>query len=221
MSNGYGRAGLKSSDTTRNGSTGRIAVPAILIGVGLGAMLEGVVFHQLLQWHHLMSDAGDARIGLAPFPDSGLVSQIWWDGIFHVGALIILVLGLAHAASGRRARTQAMRSRTFWGWVIVGGGVFMIIEGILSHHVLAIHHVRPGADEILWDLGWLLIGGMVVVVGWLLAASGGNRSRDDIAGTHMDRRTGRERRVTATIREPLADERRSGADRRAQVGVSR
>ena len=30
----------------------------ILLGVGIGGFFDGVVFHQVLQWHHLVTSAG-------------------------------------------------------------------------------------------------------------------------------------------------------------------
>jgi uncharacterized membrane protein len=30
-------------------------LPALLLGLGLGGLFDGVVLHQLLQWHHMLS----------------------------------------------------------------------------------------------------------------------------------------------------------------------
>ena len=30
----------------------------ILLGMGLGGFFDGIVFHQLLQWHHMVTSAG-------------------------------------------------------------------------------------------------------------------------------------------------------------------
>ncbi len=31
-------------------------VPGLLMGLGLGGLLDAVVLHQILQWHHMLSD---------------------------------------------------------------------------------------------------------------------------------------------------------------------
>jgi uncharacterized membrane protein len=35
-----------------------IRLPATILGVGLGGFVDGIVLHQVLQWHHLLSDGG-------------------------------------------------------------------------------------------------------------------------------------------------------------------
>ena len=33
--------------------------PAIVLGIGLGGFLDGIVLHQILQWHHMLTSTGD------------------------------------------------------------------------------------------------------------------------------------------------------------------
>ena len=40
------------------GVTGPSA-PGILLGIGLGGFVDGIVLHQILQWHHMLSSEGD------------------------------------------------------------------------------------------------------------------------------------------------------------------
>jgi hypothetical protein len=37
----------------------RPRAPGILLGIGLGGFVDGIVLHQILQWHHLLSSEGD------------------------------------------------------------------------------------------------------------------------------------------------------------------
>ena len=60
----------------------------IVTGLGVGALLDGFILHQVLQWHHLWS---------AKTPDttvSGLEENTLADGIFHIAFLAILLLGV-------------------------------------------------------------------------------------------------------------------------------
>jgi uncharacterized membrane protein len=40
-------------------STGPIVIAGVALGVGLGGFFGGIVFHQLLQWHHMLTGHGD------------------------------------------------------------------------------------------------------------------------------------------------------------------
>jgi uncharacterized membrane protein len=93
-----------------------------------------------------------------------------WDGFFHVASYVFVVLGIAMIWT--RARDGLVWSwRGLVGWSAVGWGAFNLVEGIIDHHVLGIHHVRPGPDQLAYDLGFLVFGALLVAVGWLLARS--------------------------------------------------
>ena len=34
-------------------------LPGLLLGLGLGGFLDGILMHQVLQWHHLLTDTGE------------------------------------------------------------------------------------------------------------------------------------------------------------------
>ena len=55
--------------------------------------------------------------------------------------------------------------------MLIGWGMFNLVEGIVDHHLLEIHHVRPGPHQLAYDLGFLALGGLLLLVGWLLARS--------------------------------------------------
>ena len=54
----------------------KVLGPGLLLGVGLGAFVDGIVLHQLLRWHHLLSSR----------PDVSLSANLIADGVFHAGA---------------------------------------------------------------------------------------------------------------------------------------
>lgn len=139
-----------------------VRLPGLLLGVGLGGLFDGIVLHQILQWHHMLSSEGS-------YPATtleGLELNTLWDGLFHAATYAILIVGLILLARGARAATSS--SRRLVGWTLVGWGLFNLAEGIVDHHVLRIHHVRAGPDELAWDLGFLAVGAVLVVVGQLL-----------------------------------------------------
>ena len=53
------------------------------MGAGLGGFLDGIVLHQILQWHHLLTDEGDFPMDTV----QGLKDNTVADGFFHVATL--------------------------------------------------------------------------------------------------------------------------------------
>jgi uncharacterized membrane protein len=146
--------------------------PGILLGVGLGGFVDGIALHQLLQWHHLLSSTDTDNIGLPYYPTdtvAGLRINTVWDGAFHVVTWLSVLAGLAWLYYRVTAtRRQVWTSRALWGWVLVGWGLFNLVEGLVDHHLLGIHHVRAGPHQMLWDLGFLVVGAILVAAGWLI-----------------------------------------------------
>ena len=154
---------------TSNGSrpTMRVVLPALLLGIGLGGLVDGIVLHQILQWHHMLTSQGS-------YPATtleGLEMNTLWDGLFHAATYTILITGMILLWARARASSLEKSSRLLAGWILIGWGMFNLVEGIVDHHILQIHHVRSGPDELAWDLGFLAFGASLVLVGRLLVHS--------------------------------------------------
>ncbi|MFN8074336.1 MAG: DUF2243 domain-containing protein [Kineosporiaceae bacterium] len=162
-----------------------LRAPGVVLGVGLGAFVDGIVLHQLLGWHHMVSNAGHDRLGLHPRPVTtvgGLEANTVADGAFHVGAWVLTVVGVVLLARRRAALAATARpGRVLAGWALVGWGAFDLVEGLVDHQLLAVHHMRQGLSEaatLAWDLGFLAFGAVLVAAGLLLARSAGPTRRD-------------------------------------------
>ncbi|WP_454042316.1 DUF2243 domain-containing protein [Cellulosimicrobium sp. Marseille-Q8652] len=153
-----------------------IALPGIVLGVGLGGFVDGILLHQILQWHHMLSSAGTANIDVGSYPPTtvhGLQMNTLWDGLFHTVTWVAVLVGLGLLYSRvTEARGRVWASRTLWGWVLVGWGLFNLVEGVIDHHVLAIHHVVSGRYQTLADVAFLVLGALLVLGGWLLQRTG-------------------------------------------------
>ena len=58
-------------------------VPAgILFGLGLGGFFDGIILHQVLQWHHMLTSAG-----YPPGSVHDLEINMRWDGLFHTNGI--------------------------------------------------------------------------------------------------------------------------------------
>ncbi|MEU2060580.1 DUF2243 domain-containing protein [Streptomyces sp. NPDC013455] len=159
-------------DTRAETAPASLQLPGILLGVGLGGFLDGILLHQLLQWHHMLTSTDHDRIGVKyydPHSVSGLRMNTVWDGVFHTVCWLAVLAGLAvlyaRVTTGRR---RVWASRVLWGWILAGWGLFNLVEGVLDHHVLGIHHVHGGPQQLWWDLGFLLLGALLVAGGLLL-----------------------------------------------------
>ena len=145
----------------------RPRAPGILLGIGLGGFVDGILLHQILQWHHMLTSEGS-------YPKTtvaGLETNTLWDGLFHAATWVTVALGIYILWRRTTDWRWAISGRAFVGWLLVGWGLFNLVEGVVDHHILTIHHVREGANvnETAWDLGFLVIGALLVVGGWLLA----------------------------------------------------
>ena len=161
-----------TAHATRPESATSIRLPATILGVGLGGFVDGIVLHQVLQWHHMLSSTGSDRIGVREYPVDtvpGLQMNTLWDGLFHVVTWVAVLTGLALLYSRvTSSRGRLWRSPMLWGWALIGWGLFNLVEGVVDHHLLGIHHVRGGPNQLWWDLGVLALGVVLIAVGWTI-----------------------------------------------------
>lgn len=139
----------------------------VLLGAGLGGFVDGIVFHQILQLHNLLS---------AVVPPDNLVNakiNMFWDGVFHAGVWLMTVAGLTLLwRCGNRADVP-WSGATFTGSLVAGWGLFNLIEGVIDHQILGIHHVYEYADNKLpYDLAFSASGIVFLVGGGLLIRRG-------------------------------------------------
>jgi len=140
--------------------------PAFVLGLGLGGFIDGIVLHQILQWHHMLTgDNGDEPMDTV----AGLESNTLVDGLFHMATWILVAVATFLLVSAWQRRELAPPWRTHVGLLLAGWGVFNLVEGLIDHQLLGIHHVRDDLGAPLgWDLGFLAFGALLVVAGALL-----------------------------------------------------
>ena len=142
---------------------------AILIGIGLAGLIDIIIFHAILQWHHTSSHV------IIPNTIEALQMNLLHDGLFLSFSLIITIAGvilLWHASSSNNKNSLLSDKRSFIGLALVGFGGFNTIEGIINHLVLEMHHVIEVANPLVFDLAFLVVGGLAfLAAGGLLLRS--------------------------------------------------
>ncbi|HEY6556734.1 MAG TPA: DUF2243 domain-containing protein [Polyangiaceae bacterium] len=145
---------------------GAIISAGILLGAGLGGFFDGILLHQILQWHSMLSSV---------HPPTDLVSMKYnmlWDGVFHAFTWTATVLGLTRLWRAGQRSDVPWSTHTFVGSLLLGWGLFNFVEGLIDHQILGLHHVHPGEGQLAWDLGFLASGLLFLGAGWLLVRAG-------------------------------------------------
>ena len=147
--------------TDRRTGLGKPAVAAFLLGIGLGGFFDGIVLHQVLQWHHLVSayePAGDV---------AGLETNTFWDGVFHLATWLVVVVAVVWIAR-RGDLVRALGGRALAGLLLAGWGVFNLTDQAVFHLALRAHHIRMVEDYQVYDWSFAAFGALLVLVGWRL-----------------------------------------------------
>jgi uncharacterized membrane protein len=111
-------------------------------------------------------------------PPTDLVAMKYnmvWDGLFHAFTWTATVVGLALVWRGRRVPEALQPGRMLAGALALGWGLFNVVEGLIDHQLLGLHHVHPGAGQTMWDAGFLVFGAALAALGWGLMVAGRRR----------------------------------------------
>jgi uncharacterized membrane protein len=145
-----------------------LARAGVVLGIGLGGFFAGIVLHRILQWHHMLTGHPDLAVA------DDLPLNTLADGLFHAVTYLFTVAGVVLVLRAWRRPGVPPSGRALLGGVVAGWGVVDLVEGAVDHHLLGVHHVRPGGPggTLLWDVGFLVWRAAMLVVGYLLARSG-------------------------------------------------
>ena len=138
-------------------SDGRFSWAGFLLGFSLGGFFDGILLHQILQWHHLLSAVNGADIRF----------QVAADGYFHALMYVIAAVGL-WLLWRERERGRVLP------WLLIGFGAWHMVDALLSHWITGIHRIRMDSDNpLFWDVLWLVVFGLVpLALGWMMRRGG-------------------------------------------------
>lgn len=144
-----------------------LSTAALVLGIGLGGFADGIVLHQILQWHEMLS----AKI--PPVTLQAKSVNMFWDGIFHFFCLLVTLTGIVLLWRVGLRKDANRSGRLLAGGLMGGWGVFNIVEGIMDHQVLKLHNVREISENIpAWNFGFLGFSVLLAGVGFALIQKG-------------------------------------------------
>ncbi len=151
---------------TSSSSSSTPVAAGVLLGLGLGGFFDGIVLHQVLQWHHMFSNTG-------PPPDTldRLQFNVLADGVFHAATYVFTLAGIVLLWRAARRDHAPWPARLLPASGLVGFGSFNLVEGLVDHHWLGLHHVNetaPADQWLWWDLGFLAWGLLMLLGGALM-----------------------------------------------------
>lgn len=151
----------------------RVIQAGTVLGFGLGGFVDGIVLHQIMQWHNMGSAV------LPPTTMAAMSQNMVWDGLFHLATWFVTFAGVWML--WQQGPRGAPTARVFSGQLLLGWGAFNLIEGVVDHHLLGIHHVRDLPFHIpAYDWAFLAIAGIGFgMVGGLLARPDGYGDASD------------------------------------------
>lgn len=134
-----------------------LLVGGALFGIGLAAVLDVLVFHQILQTHHLLSN------WYTPYTPEGLQQNIYYDGLFALAMLGVTLSGAALVWWAANRSSHRLSTLQLAGSVFFGMGLFNTVDGIVSHYILDIHDAVH--NTAVWNPHWILVSVVLVVLG--------------------------------------------------------
>ncbi|HVL47118.1 MAG TPA: DUF2243 domain-containing protein [Candidatus Thermoplasmatota archaeon] len=154
-------------------ATRPLVAAGLVLGFGLGGFVDGILLHQILQWHHMASSHPDPAIA------QNLSVNTLLDGVFHAATWILVAIGLFMLHRAWRRGDVPPSGRVLTGSLLAGWGLFNLVEGLVNHHLLGIHHVHPSGPggALVWDLAFLAFGAILAIAGWGLVRSGRDVAR--------------------------------------------
>ena len=159
-------AGHDASQGARSSGDRPAWLPSLLLGIGMGGFVDGIVLHQMLQWHHMLTDTGEHPAGTL----SGLQANTVADGVFHAATWLLVITAVTLAVRAWRSGRLAPAPSTHLGMLLAGWGIFNVVEGVIDHFLLGVHHVRDDlGGPLSWDIGFVVLGVLQVLAGVALA----------------------------------------------------
>ena len=145
---------------------------AMVLGIGVGGFIDGIALHQILQWHEMLSNK------IPSIDYVGKSVNMFWDGIFHAFTLIVTTVGIVLLWKLLYRKDIDRSGYLLSGGMLLGWGLFNMVEGIIDHHILKLHNVKEiSSNPEIWNVGFLGLSVVMLLIGyWLTKKSNSKRT---------------------------------------------
>lgn len=140
-----------------------LTTASLVLGIGLGGFADGIVLHQILQVHEMLSNKIDATNYI------GKSVNMFWDGIFHFFCFLVVFAGIVLLWRLVK-RSDVDHSGTLLAAGLIGGwGLFNLIEGLIDHQWLKLHNVVEfAANHTIGNSAFLCASVVMLMVSFVL-----------------------------------------------------
>ncbi len=150
----------------KNERRGPLISAGAVIGFGMGGFVDGIVLHQILQWHQMISNI------LPPDTLDAKTINMFWDGIFHVATWLATAIGIALLWRALRTPDVPRSPILMWGALLFGWGLFNLLDSVFNHYIFQLHNVHDQvANPMLWNHAFTLIAVGMILIGWMMTRS--------------------------------------------------
>jgi uncharacterized membrane protein len=119
------------------------------------------LLHQILQLHEMLSN----KIPTTDYVGKSI--NMFWDGIFHFFYLMVVLVGLILMWRLLERKNIDRSGRLLGGGLLLGWGLFNVVEGIINHQVLKLHNVVEfTSNHQIGNLAFLGFSIMMLVAGY-------------------------------------------------------
>lgn len=140
----------------------RLILPGFIMGMGLGGILEGILFFQVFQLHNMVS---------AVYPQNTIENirkAMVFDGLYHLFTWTIIVTAISLLWRRWKKNRIYLSGQTYIASALAGLAILNITEGIIDHHIFQIHHVVERLGLSVYDYIFLGASMVIAVVSLLL-----------------------------------------------------
>lgn len=146
-----------------------LTTTAMVLGIGIGGFIDGIVLHQILQWHEMLSN----KIPATDYVGKSV--NMFWDGIFHAFTLMVTIIGILLLWKLLYRKDINRSGYLLSGGILLGWGLFNIVEGLIDHHLLKLHNVREiSSNPEMWNFGFLGLSVILILIGIALTRKANN-----------------------------------------------
>ncbi len=110
----------------------------------------------------------------AKLPKTSIVNieiNMFWDGLFHAFCWLTVAVGISLLWKAGKSPGAHWSGKSLAGSALAGWGLFNLVEGLVDHHMLQVHHVVERAGLSIWDWIFLASGAAMILAGFAIARS--------------------------------------------------